>query len=173
MRKILFGITFLLSVVTVCAQTYNNEWINFSQTYYKFKVGGNGLYRISQPVLSSIGLAGTSADQFQLWRNGKEIAIYTTIPTGVFGVLDYIEFYGQFNDGKADKQLYKYDGLQMSDKLSMLTDTAAYFLTVNSAVNKRFTNISNDVPGNVLPPETGFIHSLQKSYKVKIGRAHV
>ena len=167
MRKFLFGIIFLLSAVTVCAQTYNNEWINFSQTYYKFKVGSNGLYRITQPALSSIGLAGTSADRFQLWRNGREIAIYTTIPTGVFAVSDYIEFYGQFNDGQADKQLYKYDSLQMSDKLSMLTDTAAYFLTVNSGINKRFATISNDVAGNVLAPETGFIHLLQKSYKVK------
>ena len=167
MRKFLFGITFLLSAVTVCSQTYNNEWINFTQTYYKFKVGSNGLYRISQPALSSIGLAGISADRFQLWRNGKEITLSTTIPTGIFGISDYIEFYGQFNDGQADKQLYKYDSLQMSDKLSMLTDTAAYFLTVNSGINKRFTTISNDVAGNVLAPETGFTHLLQKLYKVK------
>ena len=61
-------------------------------------------------------------------------------------------------------QLYKYDSLQMSDKLSMLTDTAAYFLTVNSGINKRFTTISNDVAGNVLAPETGFTHLLQKLY---------
>ena len=72
MRKFLLGLIFLLSTVTVCAQTYNNEWINFSQTYYKFKVGSNGLYRITQPSLSSIGLAGISADQFQLWRQEQE-----------------------------------------------------------------------------------------------------
>ena len=167
MRKYLLGFVFLLSTVTVCAQTYNNEWINFSQTYYKFKVGSNGLYRITQPALSSIGLAGISADRFQLWRNGKEIAIYTSIPAGVFSVSDYIEFYGQANDGLPDKQLYKYDSLQMNDKLSLLTDTAAYFLTVNAGINKRLVDITNDVAGNVLPPETGFTHTLRKSYNVK------
>ncbi|MEP7165274.1 MAG: C25 family cysteine peptidase [Ferruginibacter sp.] len=167
MRKFLLGFIFLISTVTVCAQTYNNEWINFAQTYYKCKVGSNGLYRITQPSLSSIGLATTPAQQFQLWRNGKEIALYTSIPTGIFGISDYIEFYGQANDGQADKQLYKYDSLQMSDKLSLVTDTAAYFLTVKNGSNKRFTNITNNVAGNILPPETGFIYSLQRSYKVK------
>ncbi len=167
MRKYLLGFILILLTVNVCAQTYNNEWINFSQTYYKFKVGNNGLYRISQPTLSSIGLAGNPAEKFQLWRNGKEIAIYTSVPTGIFSSSDYIEFYGQINDGKADKQLYKYDSLQMSDKLSLLTDTSAYFLSVSSVVNKRLADVVNDVAGNILPPETGFMHTLVKSYRVK------
>ena len=167
MRKYLLGIGFLLFSVTVCAQTYNNEWIDFSHTYYKFKVGSNGLYHITQPSLSSIGLAGIPAEQFQLWRNGKEVPIYTSLATGAFGVSDYIEFYGQMNDGQPDKQLYKYDSLQMSDKLSLVTDTAAYFLTVNNGANKRFVNIANNVAGNALPPETGFTYLLQKLYRVK------
>jgi hypothetical protein len=168
MRKYLIGVVFLCSVVTVSAQTYNNEWINFSQTYYKFKVGSNGLYRISQPALSAIGLGNTPAQHFQLWRNGKETALYTSVPTGTLGVSDYIEFYGQMNDGLADKQLYKYDSLQMSDKWSLYTDTAAYFLSVNTVgTNKRLLNIANDVAGNILPPETGFTYRLQKFYKNK------
>ena len=167
MRKYLLGVTLLFTALTVSSQTYNNEWINFSQSYYKFKVGSNGLYRISQPALAAIGLSSIPAEQFQLWRNGTEVPVYTSVASGILGASDFIEFYGQINDGKADRQLYKYDSLQMSDKLSLYTDTAIYFLTVHNGANKRLVNTVNDVAGNVLPPETGFIYSLEKNYKLK------
>ncbi len=47
------------------AQVYNNEWIDYNKTYYKFKVGKTGLYRISQSVLASAGLSTVPAEQFQ------------------------------------------------------------------------------------------------------------
>lgn len=167
MRKYFPVFIFLLSSIVVSAQTYNNEWINFSQTYYKFKVGANGLYRINQPALASLGLSAIPAEQFQLWRNGAEVPVYTSVSSGPLSPADYIEFYGQMNDGKLDKQLYKYDSLQMSDKLSLVTDTAAYFLTVHVGANLRVNNMANNVAGNVLPPETGFIYSQQKLYRTK------
>ena len=167
MRKYLLGLVLAFSTITVWSQTYNNEWINFGQTYYKFKVGSNGLYRINQPALAAIGLGSAPAEQFQLWRNGKEIAIYTSIPSGIFSSSDFIEFYGQMNDGLADKPLYKYDSLQMNDKVSLLTDTASYFLTVHNGINKRFINTINDVAGNSLPAETGFMYKLQKAFRAK------
>lgn len=34
------------------AQFYNNEWIDYNKTYYKFKIGATGLYRISQYSLA-------------------------------------------------------------------------------------------------------------------------
>ena len=166
MRKILSGFVLLFISFSVCAQTYNNEWINYNQTYYKFKIGSNGLYRIAQPVLASAGLSNTPAEQFQLWRNGKEVPLYTSIPTGIFTASDYIEFYGLMNDGIPDKQLYKYDSLQMCDSYSLVTDTAAYFLTVNSVgTSQRLVNTLNDVANNVLPAETSFMYSLQKAFK--------
>lgn len=148
------------------AQSYNNEWIDFSKTYYKFPVGANGLYQISQPSLVSIGWGSIPAQNFQLWRNGKEIPLFTSVPTGPLGSTGFIQFYGEMNDGKSDKVLYKYDSLQVSDKWSLYTDTASYFLTVNAATtNKRYTTLSNDVQANVLPVETSFIYSLEKYYR--------
>src|SRR6185295_15871883 len=104
---------------------YNNEWIDYNKTYFKFKVGATGLYRITQPMLASVGIQGAPADQFQLWRNGVEVPIYTSIPTGTFGGADYIEFWGLMNDGKSDTKLYSNPTFQMSDHLSLFTDTAA------------------------------------------------
>ncbi|HLG38655.1 MAG TPA: C25 family cysteine peptidase, partial [Chitinophagaceae bacterium] len=151
------------------AQVYNNEWIDYSKTYYKFKVAVTGLYRITQPTLSSIGLGSTPAEYFQLWRNGQEIPIYTSVQTGAMASSDYIEFWGAMNDGKPDNILYRLPDYQLSDKWSLETDTAAYFLTVNTLGNSfHLQPVVNDVAGNVLPPEPYFMHTAGAYYKDKI-----
>ena len=113
------------------AQTFNNEWIDYNKTYYKFKIGTTGVYRISQTNLSSLGLGSTPAEHFQLWRNGQQIPIYTSVPSGPIGAGGYIEFWGEQNDGKPDNQLYKDPTYQLSNKYSFQSDTATFFLTVN------------------------------------------
>ena len=92
---ICLSLFFFLMVFVVNTQAqFNNEWIDFSKTYHKFKVGETGLYRIPFSTLQSSGLANTPVDQFQLWRNGKEVAVYTTIASGLMGANDFIEFFG-------------------------------------------------------------------------------
>lgn len=147
------------------AQNYNNEWIDYNKTYYNFKVGATGLYRINQPLLSSVGLGSVPAEQFQLWRNGKQIPLYTTLQTGVLTSGDYIEFWGEMNDGKPDYELYREADYQLNDKWSMETDTAAFFLTVNPAGNNfRLIPTANNLP-SALTPEPYFIHTDGKYYK--------
>src|SRR5580698_11620343 len=97
--KNLFTIVILLVSLRLSAQPYNNEWINYSNTYYKFNVGATGLYRISQSALSSAGLGNTPASQFQLWHNGVEVPLYTSVFSGTLGTSDFIEFYVVINDG--------------------------------------------------------------------------
>ncbi len=157
----------LLSGLTASAQLYYNEWIDYSRTYYKFKVPATGLYRINQPALAAIGLGGTPAEQFQLWRNGQQIPLYTTVQTGAMGASDYIEFWGEMNDGKPDKDLYRISDHQLNDKVSLETDTAFYFLTVNpSGNNLRLVPTTNSLP-TALTPEPYFIHTTGKYYREK------
>jgi len=92
---LLIGISFFTE-----AQVYNNEWIDYNKTYYKFKVGQTGLYRISQTTLTNAGLGSVPAEQFQLWRNGVQVPVFTSVPAGALGAGGYIEFWGQMNDGK-------------------------------------------------------------------------
>ncbi len=162
MRK-LFIAFFLLLSIQIFSQTrpFNNEWIDYSKTYYKFKVGNTGLYRITLSSLTLIGLQNIPAEQFQLWRNGKQVPLYTTNTTGTLGASDYLEFWGKKNDGKADKYLYKDTTYQLSDRLSLQTDTAAFFLTVNpspstSNPNLRFVSVTNTIPVNPPAPLTSF-----------------
>ena len=60
MKRILLVLFIALGFLTQ-AQMYNNEWIDYNKTYYKFKVGKTGLYRISQTVLANAGLGSVSA----------------------------------------------------------------------------------------------------------------
>jgi len=158
MKKI-FTILLLLMTFGLYAQTYNNEWIDFNKTYYKFKIGADGLYRIPQPVIAGAGLGNTPVQYFQLFRNGVEVPIYTSVASGILGATDYIEFWGRMNDGKADKPLYRNPVYQHTEKWSLQTDTAVYFLTVNpTSPTFHFINATNDTTGNVLPAEPYFMH---------------
>ncbi|MEN9950178.1 MAG: hypothetical protein RLY85_930, partial [Bacteroidota bacterium] len=159
-----------LLIISFAAQAqFNNNWIDYNKTYYKFKVGQDGLCRIPKTSLLSIGLEGTPVEQFQLWRNGQEVPLFTSIPTGVLGDSDYLEFYGQMNDGKPDAVMYKNPAFQLSDKWSLQTDTAAYFLTVNSgSANARFTSVTNNIAGNTLPAEPFFMHTLERHFRDQI-----
>ncbi|MCW3074941.1 MAG: hypothetical protein JWP69_2010 [Flaviaesturariibacter sp.] len=172
MKKILFCLL-LIACFGAEAQVYNNEWIDFDKTYYKFKVGGNGLRRIPQTTLAAAGLGTVPAEHFQLWRNGAEVPIYTSATTGGLGANGYIEFWGQMNDGSPDRALYRDQTHLLNDKWSLQTDTATYFLTVNASGNNlRLTPTVNNVAGNVLPAEPYFIHKVGNYFKNQINSGY-
>ena len=168
MKRILLILLIVLPGLFVTGQTfpYNNEWIDYSKTYYKFNVGKTGLYRIPQSTLTSIGIGSTAAQDFQLWRNGREVALYTSVPSGPLGAADYIEFWGEQNDGLPDSTLYRDTSFILSNKHSFQTDTAAFFLTINPAGgNLRMQDAVNNVAGNILPPEPYFMFTEGKYYR--------
>ncbi|MEO8569007.1 MAG: hypothetical protein ABI419_07720, partial [Ginsengibacter sp.] len=168
MKKLLI-LSFIFISAAGFSQPYTNSWIDYNKTYYKFYVGKDGLYRIPQSVLNGISLGNIPAEQFQLWRNGQEIPLYTTAATGPLGASGYIEFYGVMNDGKADTKLYRDPDYQLSDHYSLQTDTSSYFLTVNPLGNSlRFTNAANNVAGNTLPAEPYFMNTRGNYYKNQI-----
>lgn len=152
MRRLFYILLILMGCISAHAQQYNNEWIDYSKTYYKFKVGATGLYRIPQSVLAASNLASVDVSQFQLWRNGVEVPLFTSAQNGALPTGGYIEFWGEANDGKADLALYRTPNDQINNSKSLFTDTAAYFLTVNPVGNNRrlipsANNISSgDVP---------------------------
>lgn len=168
----------ILVSINTYAQTYRNEWIDYNKTYFKFKIGpfGNdpitgtpirkGLVRIPQTTLAAAGLSAASAEHFQLWRDGQEVPIYTSVPTGVMSNADYIEFWAEINNGILDKDLYKNSSDQLADYWSLLTDTASYFLTINTtSANKRLTPENNLVSGTQLTPLRSFQHTLSRPFR--------
>ena len=165
MKKFLFSAVFLLLVKAGFSQ-FNNSWINYNNTYYKFYVAKDTLCRIPQSALATAGLGSVPAQNFQLWRNGKQVRLYTSVNSGPLSASDYIEFWGEMNDGKPDKELYREQNFQLSQKYNLFTDTAAYYLTVNaSGGNLRYTDAANPVITNVLPPDPYFMRRVEVNYK--------
>lgn len=168
MKKLLLPFLLLLAFSTKAQ--YNNSWIDYSKTYYKFRLAKDTLCRIPQAALVSAGLGNVNADNFQLWRNGEQVRMYTSVSNAPFGSSDYIEFWGQVNDGKPDKKLYRDQDLQLADKYSLETDTVAYFLTTNtSGGNMRYTAAVNASP-SATTPDAYFMRTENVYFKTQINR---
>ena len=162
-------ILFIVAAAFKSNAQYYNEWIDYSKTYYKFKTGSDGLCRINKANLPA-AIQNTPAEQFQLWRNGVEVAVYTSVTSGPLPSNGYIEFWGVKNDGKPDKNLYKNPANQFSESLSLETDSSIYFLTVNTGSNRRFADAVNNVAGNTLPPDKYFIYHWRYNFQNQINR---
>jgi hypothetical protein len=169
MRKLLILPLFFL--ITVAQAQLNNSWIDYNKVYYKFTGVNSGLYRIPQASLQGLGLASTPAEHFQLWHNGKQVRLFTSVAAGTLGASDYIEFFGKNNDGTVDNSLYRKPEFQLCDSVSLFTDTATYFLTVNTSGNNlRFTAASNNVIGNSLSPDLYFMRRADIVFRNQINR---
>jgi hypothetical protein len=163
-KKLLLPLLLLVAYTSATAQL-NNSWIDYSKTYYKFKIAADNICRIPQATLASAGLATTNADHFQLWRNGQQVRLFTSVAGAPLGAADYIEFWGEMNDGKPDAQLYKKPAFQLADRYSLETDTATYFLTVNTTGgNLRYNNTSNPAAG-AATPDAYFMRKIDLYYK--------
>ncbi|UOG73497.1 C25 family cysteine peptidase [Hymenobacter tibetensis] len=129
----------VLTARPVAAQTaslFGNEWIVPSQQYYKIKITKDALYRIDQQYLAQAGISGVNPQRIQLWRRGRELAIYGGGNQSTLDATTFFEFYGQRNDGKLDQAIYKGGAAaQPHDMYSLYTDTAAYFLTWSATTN--------------------------------------
>ncbi|MEO7265977.1 MAG: C25 family cysteine peptidase, partial [Ferruginibacter sp.] len=168
MKKLLFTIL-MLSAIAAHAQL-NNSWIDYNKTYYKFRLAQDTLCRIPQSALASAGLAAVNADHFQLWRNGQEVRIYTTTSNSPLAAGGYLEFWGEMNDGRPDKALYKDPNVHLNERYSLETDTSSYFLTVNTAGNNlRYVNATNIAP-SAATPDAFFMRTVDQFYKSQLNR---
>ena len=74
------------------------------------------------------------------------------------GSNDYIEFYGEPNDGTFDTQLFKQPDWQLSPYKSLFTDTSSYYLMYDPTdlTNIRYQTMVNDLSGTLPAAETHF-----------------
>ncbi|MBC5775043.1 hypothetical protein H8S95_13280 [Pontibacter sp. KCTC 32443] len=155
-KRICFLFFLLIGVATITVQaqsTYGNEWINYQQTYHKLKVTNTGLHRLSYGYLDSLGLGAINPQNLQLFRRGKEVAVYVAgQQDGRLDAQDYLEFFGERNDGALDKELYKNPTHQPHQLYSLYTDTASYFLTVAATPGKRMRQNNPAVAGKTPEP---------------------
>ncbi len=129
------------------AQNYGNEWIDFSQQYYKIKITTSGIHRISYATLVSSGIPVQSLNpkNIQIFGRGEEQYIYIHGENdNAFNAGDYIEFYGMKNDGWLDQYIYNNPADQPNSDFSLFNDTAVYFLTWNTLTANRRLTVETD-----------------------------
>lgn len=155
-KLLLFSFTFL-SLFSI-AQPYGNEWIDYDpdRRYLKLYIGSNGIYRIDSATLGfalqSIGenLNDVDPRSLQVFARGEEQYIYVEGESdGEFNPGDFIEFYGERNDGTLDETLYPSADQHTNPYYSLYSDSLAYFITWypdGSPSNRRIQSIPYNSP---------------------------
>lgn len=173
MKKIFYILLLVFLNANISAQmngVYGNEWINFTQKYFKIKVSKDAIYVIGYNDFISAGLAAQEVaninpNNIQLFYRGIEIPIYVSAQgKAQMNNTDWIEFFGQKNDGKLDQPLYTKPEFHPQNYKSLFNDTAVYFITWTAATaGKRFTNFFKNDYSNYTPL-SNFIHKEAITY---------
>lgn len=141
MNKLLLIIALL--VTGASWSQFGNEWIDYSQKYYSFKIVQDGVYKIDYATLNSAGLplATISPENFQLFGFEQEQQIWLEDGgDGSFDPGDYILFYAKKNTTWLDSMMYDDPDLVTNRYYPHYNDTINYYLTWNgSTSNKRIT----------------------------------
>ncbi len=164
-KRLLFVCLLMLLFMGLKAQPYGNEWINYSQNYYKIKIAKNGIYRINAATLSALGINSVNPQNLQLFNKGIQQYIFVKDDgDNIFNSTDFIEFYAEANDGKLDSLLYKNTPFVPNPYYSLINDTAIYFLTWNSSTNNNRMSIETDTAFSSYTPDTYFFKEEIQSF---------
>ena len=158
MRYVLACTIAFVFAFTIKAQNYGNEWINFSQQYFKIPIDREGVYRIDSTTLAAYyDLSSTNPRNFQLFLKGKEQHLYITGEAdGKINIHDYVEFYASPFMGDIDSLLYTNIKYMPNPFVPIYSDTLYAFLTLNSLLtNKRFV-LETDTASAIYPAEDHF-----------------
>lgn len=141
MRKLVLFLSVLFPIV-LNAQ-YGNEWIDYSQKYYSFKVWKNGVYKLDYSLLLSAGVPVSTIDpdNFQVYGFDHEQPIWVEGGgDGSFDPGDYIVFYGKKNTSWLDSMIYDNADDVSNKYYPHYSDTINYYLSWNTTGgNQRIT----------------------------------
>lgn len=149
-------------------QIYGNEWINYNQTYYSFKVVNSGVHKLDYATLASAGIPINSfqSQNIQLFGKEKEIPLYI-IDNGddSMDAGDFILFYAERNDGWLDSTIYLDPETIGNPAYSLYNDTIEYFFTWNSSTSNLRYSVETDVNfGNYSSIEDYILYTHEFNY---------
>ncbi|WP_298359465.1 C25 family cysteine peptidase [Runella sp.] len=164
-KGVLWALFFVYTLPLDAQNLFGNEWIRANQKYLKISINQTGIYRINYQDIKKADAAflQTNPIHWQLFFRGKEIAIrIVNLQNGIFGEQDYIEYYGEANDGSQDSLLYR-PQKRLHPYQTLFSDVSAYFLTMNSAsTGKRIPELNTSTQG--LTPEKFHIEETVQSF---------
>lgn len=147
MKKFLLLIYVSLFSYIGFAQQYANNWIQYSQKYYRIPITSEGIYKVTYNDLVSYGISVGDFDprNLQIIHNGKVLPLFVSGESDfVFNVQDYFEFYAPGrNTGWLDTAMYMKNN-PLNPDYSLYNDTASYFLTfANTLTSPRYDTTRN------------------------------
>ncbi|UKN01536.1 C25 family cysteine peptidase [Paracrocinitomix mangrovi] len=158
MKKIVAILSFLISGLAF--GQYPNDWIDYSQKYFTFKVWQDGVYKLDYATLSAAGVpvSTISPDNYQLFGFEQEQPIYIQGGgDGSFDPGDYILFYGKKNNTWMDSLMYD-DASYIANKYyPHYNDTINYFLSWNTSTNNVRYQQETDVNYTAYTPYPYFL----------------
>ena len=140
--------------------SYGDDWVQDNQTYYKFYVEEEGIYRINAATLKGLGIPveDIPLDQYQIYSYGDQVPLL--LPAGDrLDEEEDITFYGQGPDGSIDGLLYTDPARQqLNPTVSLYSTKRPYFLTWTTDTDSslRINEVSNGLGGTGLPPKEPF-----------------
>lgn len=141
MKNIYFIVFLFITTFNALAQRYGNEWVNFSQTYFKFPITKEGIYRIDSATLATkFNLQTLNPKNIQVFLKGKEQFIYIKGEADdKINMNDYIEFYANHYRREFDSLMYSDISYIPAPYTPLFNDTIfAYIGYNNSTNNKRY-----------------------------------
>lgn len=151
--RVFFIIIYSVLTQQIRAQSFGNEWINYNQTYYKFPIYQEGIYRIDSITLANAGFPIQSIDprNIQIFLYGQEQYIYIQgEQDGVFNNGDFIEFYAIPQPSILDSLLYTNINALPNPYIGVCSggagksDTVYAFITYNNSINNKRMIIETD-----------------------------
>ena len=144
---------------------YGNEWIDYSQKYYSFKIWQDGVYKLDYTLLVSAGVPVSTIDPDNFQIFGFEQEQYIWIEGGNDGSFDpgdYILFYGKKNDSWLDSLMYDNPEDVSNKYYPHYNDTINYFLTWNSSASNLRIQEETDVNYSSYTPVPYFLRSVHQ-----------
>lgn len=136
-------LTFCLLPMLLSGQDYGNNWIQSDQEYFEVTVHQDGVYQVSAELLMEAGLPA-DASGYQVMSRGEEVPVYLSAEEMTDG--EYLQFYGERNDGWLDTRLFRYPHWHQKPEWSLFTDTSAYYITWSEeGSSKRMQDVENDL----------------------------
>ncbi|MEO9530942.1 MAG: C25 family cysteine peptidase [Crocinitomicaceae bacterium] len=158
MNKLL--LIWCLLIGSVSFGQYHNDWIDYSQKYYSFKIAKDGMYRLDYDVLNAAGVpvASIQPENYQLFGFEKEQQILIEDGgDGTFDSGDYIVFYAKKNTTWLDSLMYEDPAEIANNFYPHYNDTIHYFLTWNNATNNERIIEETDVNFTAYTPQTHYL----------------
>ncbi len=154
---VLLSLIYSISTFTqVEHESYGDEWIVEGQEYFRIIVDRDGVYQLTYNDLIEAGmpLDRVRGRQLELFNNGQRIPLFVS-NEGLQKEGDFIEFYGQSNDGTIDALLYEDASLQqLNPYVSLYGENRTYYLTWSEEEGGIFYTVhTNGLESQGRPPQ--------------------